>query len=87
MPAKIKAVVFRTSRLKETKEFFITTLGFVIKESSFRHFVIYSKGIRLLFVESDNPFNVELYMSNVPRSSGGLLLSEDPNGITCLVTM
>ena len=65
MPAEIKAVVFRTSKLKETKEFFIAKLGVAIKEYSMTHFVIHSRGIRLLFVESDNDLEVELYVSKV----------------------
>ena len=99
MAAKIKAVVFRTSRLKETKEFFIATLGVAIKESSMTHFVIHSKGIRLLFVESDNDLEVELYLSKILNPSGEnnltlhsnpkipeLIICEDPNGIKIIIS-
>jgi catechol 2,3-dioxygenase-like lactoylglutathione lyase family enzyme len=99
MPTELKAVVFRTSKLKETKDFFVAKLGMVIKESSVTHFVIHSKGIRLLFVESDNDLEVELYSSksvnhshenNLKLHSGlkipGLATCKDPNGIKIIIS-
>jgi hypothetical protein len=99
MAAEIKAVVFKTPKLKETKIFFTSELGFVIKESSVTHFVIHSKGIRLLFVESGNDLEVELYLSKVLSSSdennltlhsspknSGLAFCEDPNGIKIIIS-
>jgi catechol-2,3-dioxygenase len=80
----LKAVVFKTSRLKETKNFFETILGMKIKESSPTHFVIYAKGLRVLFVESDNSFEVELYLNK--KSVEGLSVSEDPNQIKIIVS-
>jgi hypothetical protein len=98
MPTELKAVVFRTSKLKETKDFFVE-LGMAIKESSVTHFVIHSKGIRLLFVESDNDLQVELYLSkSLSRShennltlhsstkNPGLTICEDPNGIQIIIS-
>jgi len=98
MPTELKAVVFRTSKLKETKNFFVE-LGIAIKESSVTHFVIHSKRIRLLFVESDNDLEVELYLSkslspsrenNLTLHSNakipGLSSCKDPNGIQIIIT-
>ena len=99
MPTELKAVVFRTSKLKETKDFFVSVPGLVIKESSVTHFVIHSKGIRLLFVESGNDLEVELYLSKsvslsdennltlhtTPKISG-LAICEDPNGIKIIIS-
>src|SRR5580704_4587352 len=99
MPTELKAVVFRTSKLKETKDFFVSKLGIVIKEYSVTHFVIHSKGIRLLFVESDNDLDVELYLSrslspshennltlHSSAKNSGLAICEDPNGIKIITS-
>ena len=99
MPTDLKAVVFRTSRLKETKDLFVTDMGMSIKESSATHFVIHSKGIRILFVESDNNVEVELYLSKVLRPSrkktftlhsrqkkSGFTIYQDPNGIKIIIS-
>jgi len=90
MATKIKAVVFRTSQLKTTKDFFATKLGFVIKESSVTHFVIHSKGIRLLFVESNNDVEAELYMSSKLEQhitkTQTLTERRDPNGIKIIIS-
>lgn len=96
MPAAIKAIVFKTAQLKETKQFFESALQLKIKETSARHFVIYSKGIRIIFIESSKQFDVEIYIS----STGNLDLEErqfnllqagfkrytDPNGITIIIS-
>jgi hypothetical protein len=91
----LKAIVFKTNRLKETKAFFKDKLGMVIKESSARHFAIYSKGIRLVFLESPGDFEVGLYLSNLsncihPEKESELTLSKiqtctDPNGIDIII--
>jgi hypothetical protein len=99
MPTELKAVVFRTSKLKETKDFFVAELGMAIKESSVTHFVIHSKGIRLLFVESDKDLEVELYLSKVFSATAEnnltlhsikkipeLTIREDPNGIKIIIS-
>jgi catechol 2,3-dioxygenase-like lactoylglutathione lyase family enzyme len=99
MPTKLKGVVFRTSKLKETKDFFVSELGLVVKESSVTHFVIHSNGIRLLFIESGNDLEVELYLSKAlnPSDENNLILSstpkipvlticEDPNGIKIIIS-
>ena len=99
MSAELKAVVFRTSRLKETREFFISRLGLTVKESSTNHFVIHTKGIRLLFVESGNDLEVELYVSNEKSYKAGdhikvrsiskkpaLAILEDPNKIKIIIS-
>lgn len=68
MGAEVKAVVFKTRFLKETKEFYTHSLRLKTIESSKNHFVIFSKGIRLLFVSSNQDFEVELYLHEiVPR--------------------
>jgi hypothetical protein len=98
LPTELKAVVFRISKLKETKDFFVG-LGTAIKESSVKHFVIHSKNIRLLFVESDNDLEVELYLSKSLSLSNendltlhsiakipGLAILEDPNGIKIIIS-
>jgi catechol-2,3-dioxygenase len=96
MLARVKAVVFKTSQLKATQAFFSEVLKLQIKESSARHFVIYSKNIRLVFVESTSGFEVEMYLSNVAGAHSqeinalppapGIKSSKDPNGIAIIIT-
>ena len=76
---KLKAIVFKTSRLKETRDFFDLVLGIQIKEFSGIHFVIHHGDIRILFVESEKDFETELYFSikDFPQ----LIIYEDPNQI------
>ena len=50
-----------------------------IEESSASHFVIYEKGIRILFVASDTDLEVELYLSRGLAES--LTVQADPNQI------
>ena len=80
----LKAVVLKTHRLKETQNFFETKLGMKIEESSIRHFVIYAKGIRILFVESNKDLEPELYLTK--KSAGGITLHEDPNKIKIIIS-
>jgi len=80
----LKAIVLKTPRLKETLSFFIEQLGFIIKESSPTHFAIYSKGIRILFVESTNDLEIELYLTQ--KSAEELFVLEDPNHIKIIVS-
>jgi hypothetical protein len=68
MAASIKAIVFKTAQLNATKHFFKTVLGFQIKETSTQHFVVHSKGIRLVFIESGKGFEIELFVND---KSGG----------------
>jgi catechol-2,3-dioxygenase len=75
----LKALVLKTSRLKETLDFFETMVGVKIEESSASHFVIYDKGIRILFVASNNDGDVELYFTQ--KSIDGLTVCLDPNQI------
>ncbi len=99
MAPTIKAVVFKTPCLKATFAFFTTILGIVVKESSVTHFVIHSKGLRLLFVEADKGFEIEFYVSKgldrITKNNkallkfekqGRLTVCEDPNGIKVIVT-
>jgi hypothetical protein len=94
MPTEIKAIVFKTPRLQSTKEFYAKKLGLVIKEYSATHFVIHSKGIRLLFVDGEPDFEVALYVrKNLSASEENKLILHsmrgnsrlsndvDPNGI------
>jgi hypothetical protein len=98
MPVEIKAVVFKTPELQATKEFFVTKLGLVIKEYSVTHFVIHSKGIRLLFVDADHEPEVEMYVRKKLSASvenklilhpmhrnPRLLNCADPNGIKIII--
>jgi hypothetical protein len=80
----LKAVVFRTPRLGETKNFFETSLGMKIRESSLTHFVIYAEGLRILFIESNTSLEVELYLSK--KSSGNLTVLQDPNQIKVIIS-
>jgi hypothetical protein len=54
-------------------------VGMKIEETSASHFVIYAKGIRILFVASNNDGEVELYF--VQKSIEGLTVRVDPNQI------
>ena len=80
----LRAVVFRTSRIRETRDFFETTLGMKIMESSPTHFVIYTEGLRVLFVESNSSLEVEFYLSK--KSTEHLVVLEDPNQIKMIVS-
>ena len=84
MNSSLKAIVLKTPRLNETLSFFIDQLGFTIKESSPTHFVIHSKGIRILFIESNNDLEIELYLSQKPTKE--LFVQEDPNHIKIIVS-
>jgi hypothetical protein len=80
----LKAVVFKTPRLKETMSYFTDQLGLSIKEYSPTHFVIYSKGIRILFIGSDTDPDVEFYFCKSMGESFTIL--EDPNQIKIIIS-
>jgi catechol-2,3-dioxygenase len=63
MASILKSVVLKTQKLSTTKLFFEEVLGFKIKESSYQHFVVHTKGVRIVFLESETEFGVELYIS------------------------
>ena len=84
MKPHLKAVVFKTPRLKETMYFFSETLGFSINEYSLTHFVIHSKGIRIVYIESDANPGVELYLCKSMNEHFSIL--EDPNQIKIIIT-
>ena len=84
MKPSLKAIVLRTPHLKETLAFFSDQLGFIIKESSPTHFVIHSKGIRILFVESDKGMEIELYL--IQRSTKEIFVQKDPNQIKIIIS-
>jgi catechol 2,3-dioxygenase-like lactoylglutathione lyase family enzyme len=88
MAVQLKAVAFRTPHLQATKDFFAKKLGFSIKEYSTSHFVIHSKGIRLLFVQFNDNFEVELYVSKpfLVNPEPKLQIIEDPNSIKIIIT-
>lgn len=83
MKPQLKAIVLKTPRLKETLAFFSDELGCAIEESSPTHFVIYSEGVRVLFVESNSGLEVEFYLG--PKSTRELSVLEDPNRIKIIV--
>jgi catechol-2,3-dioxygenase len=82
MDTKIKAIVLRTQKLSATKLFFENDLGFRIKEFSHQHFVVHTKGLRILFLQSENEFGVELY---IVSESGNFTSLKDPNDIKIVV--
>ena len=84
MKPDLKAIVLKTPQLKETLLFFIDQLGFTVKESSPTHFVIYSKGIRILFVTSNQGLEIELYLTH--KSVKEPFVQEDPNHIKIIVS-
>lgn len=75
----LKALVLKIARFRETRQFFETKLGMKIGESSTTHFVIHTKGIRILFVASDSDLEVELYLTQ--GSIESLTTHADPNQI------
>lgn len=78
MNSRIISVVLRTKILETTKLFFENNLGFKIKEYSHQHFVIHTKGIRIVFLESDTELEPELYIeTNILNCTNQI----DPNGI------
>ncbi len=84
MKPRLKAVVLKTSRLRETQDFFEATLGMNIEESSITHFVIYANGIRILFVDSNNGLEVEIYLTK--KSAEELVVLKDPNQIKIIIS-
>jgi len=84
MKPALKAIVFKTTRLRETQEFFEKTLGMKIEESSITHFVVYAKGVRILFVDSNNGLGIEFYLTK--KSTKGLTVQEDPNQIKIIIS-
>ena len=96
MGAAIKAIVFKTTQLKATKAFFENVLKLPIKESSVRHFVIYSKRIWLVFVESLHDFEVAMYLNDksnpfseeiqIEPTVPALKSGKDSNGISIIIT-
>ena len=80
---QLKAIVFRTNRLKETRFFFETVLEMKVKECSLTHFVIHAGDIRILFVETNTDSEVEWYCSK--KTGGGITLLKDPNQIKIII--
>jgi hypothetical protein len=80
----LKAVVFKTPRLKESMAFFTDLPGFGITEFSPTHFVIYSKGIRIVFIGSDSELEVELYLDK--KNGESFTILEDPNQIKVIIS-
>jgi catechol-2,3-dioxygenase len=80
---QLKAIVFKTSRLKETRVFFESVLGMKIRENSLTHFVIHAGDIRILFVETNTDPEVEWYCSK--KTGGGIILLKDPNQIKIII--
>lgn len=78
MDSRIVSVVLRTKNLNSTKLFFENHLGFKIKECSLQHFVIHSKGVRIVFLETETEFETELYIEANTINCTRLI---DPNGI------
>jgi len=95
MASRIKAIVFKTKQLQATRNFFNSIPGLRISEASAQHFVVHSKGIRLVFLESANGFEIELYVQDgagkdtkeikPDLSSADFSSYKDPNGITIVI--
>lgn len=83
MSPELKAIVFKTTRLKETRDFFEIVLGMKINECSGTHFVIHEGAIRILFVESDGSPEPELYLKNYCSKHPSVY--EDPNQIKIVI--
>jgi catechol-2,3-dioxygenase len=79
MQTKIKAVVFKTPRLRETEEFYARELGLKIIESSNYHFVI-DAHLRLIFMKGKN-MEVEMYLSRSTGKLNDVDIQKDVNGI------
>jgi hypothetical protein len=75
----LKALVLKTSLFRETQNFFEKKLGMKIEEFSASHFVIHTKGIRILFVASDTDLELEFYLTR--GSIESLTVQSDPNQI------
>jgi catechol-2,3-dioxygenase len=84
MKTCLKAVVLKTSRLGETRDFFENILGMKIEETSTTHFVIPTKGIRVLFVGWHKGPEIELYFTR--KSCEGLTIREDPNQFKIIIS-
>lgn len=56
MSTDLKAVIFKTTELIETKKYFENVIGIKLKENSARHFVLLSKDIRVVFIQTDDTF-------------------------------
>lgn len=78
MNARLISVVLRTKKLDATKLFFENNLGFKIKEYSNQHCVIHTKGVRIVFLESETELDPELYIETDKTNCTNLT---DPNGI------
>jgi len=76
---KLKAIVFKTTRLKESRKFFESVLGMKIIECSRTHFLIYKGDLRILFVGTASGPEVEFYLTK--KSGEGLSVLNDPNQI------
>ena len=64
--------------------FFTEQLGLSMNEYSLTHFVIYSKGIRIVFIVSETAPSVELYFSKSNGESFKVL--DDPNQIKIIIS-
>lgn len=82
MQSQIRAVVFKTPRLNDTKKFYEEKLGLKIIESSSQHFVIDTTGMRLVFKASCE-IGVEVYLvaKSYNRDQKAMEMLEDANDI------
>lgn len=94
MAAGIKAIVFKTTQLDATRQFFESVLRLPLKEVSPQHFVVHSKGIRMVFLNTDKEFEVEFLVNEKPQNNQETKLKgeptcfsscKDPNGISIVV--
>lgn len=85
MAPRVNSVVLRTQYLSTTKLFFESCLGLRIKEASAKHFVLHTKGLRLVFLDSDSDFGIELYVDVKKESPTTPGCFQDPNGIRIFV--
>ena len=60
----------------------IKTMHAFAKEFSHQHFVVHTKGLRIVFLQSENEFDVELYIDS---ESGNFTRLKDPNDVKIVV--
>ncbi|MES1219426.1 MAG: hypothetical protein ABUT20_28240 [Bacteroidota bacterium] len=79
----IKAIVFKTALLNETRAFFETKLGLALDESSAQHFVLHCGGLRIAFIQSAGDPETEIYLEG--GSAEDIRKLRDPNGINIII--
>lgn len=88
MTVVLKAILFHTRQLKETRLFFEAQTGVRIVESSPTHFSLHSNGIRVVFIQcDDDQTGTGFYLQSDEERGPGKRLTQlqDPNGIAVIL--